>query len=158
MPADVRLGVVHEDVAVAARRHLPNVEIVVIDSLSSFFTETRDDLDGLIIPAEEGAAWNVLYPEHAVVVPKPVVRRPVGMAVRMHDADWLHFLDRWLDFERLDGSLDRLRVYWVEGGGTREATAPLVRAARRAALASLAGPLLGLFGIGRLTTVALGAV
>ncbi len=42
------------------------------------------------------------------------------MAVRVHDADWVHFLDRWLDFERLDGSLDRLRVYWVEGGGTQK--------------------------------------
>jgi ABC-type amino acid transport substrate-binding protein len=120
MPADMRLGVVYEDVAVAARRHLPNVQIVVIDSIASFFSENPNDLDGLIIAGEEGAAWNVLYPEHAVVVPQPIVQRPVGMAVRLTDADWLRFLDRWLDFERLDGSLGRLRAYWIEGGGTQK--------------------------------------
>ena len=94
--------------------------MVLVDSTRAYFLADPSDLDGLIIAAEEGAAWNVLYPEHAVVVPKPIVQRPVGMAVRSSDADWLRFLDRWLDFERLDGSLDRLRVYWVEGGGAKE--------------------------------------
>ena len=120
MPAGLRLGAIHADVVVAARRQLPNVEVVLVDSTRAYFLADPSDLDGLIIAAEEGAAWNVLYPEHAVVVPKPIVQRPVGMAVRSSDADWLRFLDRWLDFERLDGSLDRLRVYWVEGGGAKE--------------------------------------
>jgi hypothetical protein len=120
MPPGLRLGAVHEDVAVAVRRELPSTEVVVMDSIRSYFEGTRSDLDGLIIAAEEGAAWNVLYPEHAVVVPKPIIQRPVGMAVRSADEDWLRFLDLWLDFERLDGSLDRLRIYWVEGGGTKD--------------------------------------
>ena len=55
-----------------------------------------------------------------VVVPKPIVQRPINMAVRSTDGDWLRFLDRWLDFERLDGSPERLRSYWVEGGGTQK--------------------------------------
>ncbi len=120
MPAGLRLGAIHADVVAAAQRQLPSVEVVLVDSIRSYFLGDTNDLDGLIIAAEEGAAWNVLYPEHAVVVPKPIVQRPVGMAVRSSDADWLRFLDHWLDFERLDGSLDRLRVYWVEGGGAKE--------------------------------------
>jgi Na+/H+-dicarboxylate symporter/ABC-type amino acid transport substrate-binding protein len=120
MPPDLRLAVVYEDLAAAARRQLPNTEIVVIDSFRSFFDRSHEDLTGLIIAAEEGAAWNVLYPEHAVVVPKPIVQRPVGMAVRSTDLEWLRFLDGWLEFERLDGSLDRLRTYWIEGGGTKK--------------------------------------
>ncbi len=119
MQEGVRLGAVAEDIAVAARRQLPNVEVVAIDSIRSYFDGTDTDLDGLLIAAEEGAAWNVLYPQYAVVVPKPVVQRPVGMGVRISDADWLTFLNRWLDFERLDGSLDRLHIYWIEGGGTK---------------------------------------
>jgi ABC-type amino acid transport substrate-binding protein len=119
MPPEMRLGVVHEDFAVAARRNLPNVDIVEIESFRAFFTGKADGLDGLIMAAEEGAAWNVLYPEYAIVVPEPIVRRPVAMAVRTRDEGWLRVLDRWLDYERLDGSLDRLRTYWVEGGGTR---------------------------------------
>jgi ABC-type amino acid transport substrate-binding protein len=114
------LGVAYDDFASTTQRLLPRVEIVRIDSIRSFFAENADDLDGLIISAEEGAAWNVLYPEHAVVVPRPVLQRPVGMAVRLADSEWLGFLNRWLDFERMDGSLQRLRTYWVEGGGTQQ--------------------------------------
>ena len=120
MPPDLRLAVVYEDFAVAARRQFPNAEIVVINSYSSFFNRSNDDRTGLIIAAEEGAAWNVLYPEHTVVVPKPIVQRPVSMAVRSTDLEWLRFLNGWLEFEQLDGSLDRLRTYWIEGGGTKE--------------------------------------
>ena len=120
LPANLRLGALHEDVVAAARRRMPKVEIKQIDSISSFFQGAHPDLDGLLIPAEEGAVWNVLYPEHTVIVPEPVLRRPIGMAVRSGDVEWLSFLDRWLDFERLEGSLDRLHAYWVQGGGTQE--------------------------------------
>ncbi len=120
MPADLRLGTVHEDVAIAVQHHFPNITTVVIDSPKSYFTGARSDLDGLIIAAEEGSAWSVLYPAFAVVVPRPRVQRPVGMAVRSSEDDWIRFLDRWLDFERLDGSIDELRVYWIEGGGTKQ--------------------------------------
>jgi Na+/H+-dicarboxylate symporter/ABC-type amino acid transport substrate-binding protein len=116
----LRLGAVHEDVSAAARRQLPNIEMVVVDSIRSYFAGEREDLDGLVMAAESAAAWNILYPRHTVVVPQPIIQRPVGMAVRLSDDQWLRFLDRWLDFERLDGSLERLRVYWVEGGGTKQ--------------------------------------
>lgn len=118
--AGTHLGALHEDMVIAARNLLPHVEVVPVDSPRSFFTGARHDLSGLVMAAQEGAAWTVLYPEYTVVVPRPLVRKPVGMAIRTGDADWLHFLDRWLDYERLDGALDRLRIYWVEGGGTQQ--------------------------------------
>jgi Na+/H+-dicarboxylate symporter/ABC-type amino acid transport substrate-binding protein len=115
-----RLGVVQRDLAVAARRKLSQVTIVDIDSAKDFFDGNRFELDGLLIAAEAGAAWNVLYPEHAIVVPTPIVQRPVGMAAAPGESDWVRFLDRWLEFHRLDGTFDRLHAYWVEGGGTVE--------------------------------------
>lgn len=118
--SNLRLAVVQQDLANAARRHFPNIDVVVIDSYHSFFDGTTSGVDGLIMPAEEGAAWNVLYPEYAVIVPKPAIRRPVAMAVRSEELEWRGLLDGWLEFERLDGSLDDLRAYWVEGGGTKE--------------------------------------
>lgn len=120
IPPDVRLAVIQEDIAVAARRVLPNAEIIVIDSIKSFFDENDVELDGLIIAAEEGSAWNILHPDYSVVIPTPVVQRPVSMAVRHGDIEWLRFMDRWLDFERMDGSITELRRYWIEGYGTRE--------------------------------------
>lgn len=118
-PADLRLGAVYEDVASDARRRLPNAEIIDVDSFEDFFAG-KHDLDGMLIAAEEGAAWNVLHPEYAVVVPEPVTTRPVAMLARVSDPEWLRFLDGWVEFERMDGSLKRLRDYWIQGGGTQQ--------------------------------------
>ncbi|WP_168205198.1 cation:dicarboxylate symporter family transporter [Bythopirellula goksoeyrii] len=120
MPTTLRLGVVYKDMAVVARRKLPDAEIVVIDSIGSFFDQNQQNLDGLIMAAEEGATWNVLYPEHTVVTPRPIVRRPVAMAVRPDDVQWVRFLDGWLEFERLDGAVDSLRSFWIEGDGAKQ--------------------------------------
>ena len=119
-PSMQRFGAVQSDSAKNIRRTYPSVEVVVVDSLQSFFEGNVDDLDGLIMSAEEGAAWNVLYPDHTVVLSEPAIHRPVGLAVHRHDSDWVRFLDRWIDFERMDDTLGRLRKYWVEGGGTND--------------------------------------
>ncbi len=92
----------------------------MVDSIQAFFEGKRQDLDGLILPAEEGAAWNVLYPNHSVVIPTPPIHRPVGLAVRKNDGEWVRLLDRFLDFEEMDGTLKQLRKYWVEGEGTKD--------------------------------------
>ena len=47
------------------------------------------------------------------ITPPPTYQKAVGF--KPDDK-----IDRWLDFERLDGSLDRLRAYWIEGGGARK--------------------------------------
>ena len=86
----------------------------------AFFEGKRQDLDGLIIPAEERAAWNALYPNHSGVIPTPPIHRPVGLAVRKNDGEWVRLLDRFLDFEEMDGTLKQLRKYWVEGEGTKD--------------------------------------
>lgn len=121
IPDSVRkLGTDELDAAKQARLRHPDVEFEVVDSIEEFFRGNRQDLDGLILPAEEGAAWNVLYPEHSVVIPTPQIHRPVGLAVRKGDSEWVRLLDRFLDFEEMDGTLRQLREYWVEGGGTKD--------------------------------------
>lgn len=117
---ELRLAVQTGDLATAGEQIFPNIEFVTIDSYRSYFDGTAGDLDGLVIPAEEGAAWTVLYPGYTVVIPKPATGRPIGMAVRLEDQEWRNYLDRWLDFERLDGDLDRQQSYWIEGNGAKE--------------------------------------
>lgn len=116
----LRLAVAYEDLLRPAERQVPNAEIVLVDSIADFFVGDRGELDGLIMQAEEGAAWNVLYPEFSVVVPRPVIQRPVAFAVRSEDRQLSEFMNRWIDFERLDGTLERLRAYWIEGEGARK--------------------------------------
>ncbi|MGB1815520.1 MAG: ABC transporter substrate-binding protein, partial [Rubripirellula sp.] len=115
-----KLGTDELDAAKQARLRHPEVEFEVVDSIEAFFRGNREDLDGLILPAEEGAAWNVLYPEHSVVIPTPQIHRPVGLAVRKNDGEGVRLLDRFLDFEEMDGTLQKLREYWVEGEGTKD--------------------------------------
>jgi ABC-type amino acid transport substrate-binding protein len=116
---DLRLAVVGEELSRAADRQLPEAEIVPFPSVGDFFHKPHPDVDGLIIAAEEAAAWTMLNPEYTAVIPRPEVRRPVAMAIRLGDEEWGRFLDRWIEFERSDGVLKQLREYWVEGGGTR---------------------------------------
>jgi hypothetical protein len=42
------------------------------------------------------------------------------MGARASDQEWLRFLDGWVEFERVDGSLELLRDYWIAGGGTQQ--------------------------------------
>lgn len=113
-----RLAVISEDLAAAAKHEFPSANVSVIDSYEAFFESQQDEFDGLLISAEEGAVWNVLHPDFTTVIPTPVLKRPVGFAVRLNDSEWNDFLDNWIEFERLDGSFDRLRKYWIEGDGT----------------------------------------
>ncbi|MEM7316987.1 MAG: ABC transporter substrate-binding protein, partial [Planctomycetota bacterium] len=120
VPDQVSFAVVTEDMARTVRRRVPTANVVVIDSVRDYFAGNHEQIDALVMPAESAAAWNILYPRHIVITPEPIMQRPVGMAVRLSDTQWLRFLDRWLEFEKLDGSIDELRVYWVQGGGTKE--------------------------------------
>jgi ABC-type amino acid transport substrate-binding protein len=114
-----RLGATNADIAAAARVRLPNVEVVEIKTPQIYFEEDRVELDGLVMPAEHAAAWAILYPAYTLVIPEPSVIRPVGFAVSRDDDSWARLIDRWLEFERADGGLERLSIFWIEGGGTQ---------------------------------------
>lgn len=114
----LRLATNHSDITTAAKYYLPDAQIEEIESPRSFFN-SDDQADGILMSAEVGSVWTILYPEHTVVVPQPILRRPVCFAVRSDDTDWLQFLDRWLEFEKSDRTIERLTQYWVQGGGTK---------------------------------------
>ncbi|MCD0462924.1 cation:dicarboxylate symporter family transporter [Roseiconus lacunae] len=116
---EVHLGANHIDVAKSIKRNLGPLRVEVIEPPKQYFTGDRPEIDGMVMAAEIGAVWNILYPNHTVVIPTPRIRRPVSFVVRSEDRAWLKLLDRWIDFERLDGSLDQLEIYWIQGGGTK---------------------------------------
>jgi Na+/H+-dicarboxylate symporter/ABC-type amino acid transport substrate-binding protein len=97
-------------------RYLPTAEIVVLESPREFFESRGEDLDAFVFPAEMGAAWTLLHPEYAVVVPKPdVVSVPAAWAVAQGDLDSAQFLGTWLELKRASGTIDRLFDRWVLG-------------------------------------------
>lgn len=116
----IRLGLVYQDNTEAAITTFPNIDFVTLESYQEFFDGKHPTLDGIVISAEEGAAWSIFHPEYAVAVPSPVFRRPVAMAFRSEDVAWGRMLDQWMKVEKIDGGMDKLRNYWLQGGGVQQ--------------------------------------
>ncbi len=101
-------------------RHLkeqyPRAKLVPIDSLRPFLREQRPDLDAVVYSAEAGSIWTIVYPDFSVAVPRPdVIRFPVAYPVRLGDERMVQFLNHWLELKRADGTLQRLKEYWIQG-------------------------------------------
>jgi ABC-type amino acid transport substrate-binding protein len=95
---------------------LPHDEVEVIGSPREFFEADHGRYDALVIDAESGSAWTILYPRFEVVIPRPdLIKLPVGFAVGPREADLANFLDRWIAVKRGEPRFDRLLRYWIKG-------------------------------------------
>jgi Na+/H+-dicarboxylate symporter/ABC-type amino acid transport substrate-binding protein len=98
------------------REQLPNAEVVVTATPRAFFQGKLSDVDALVISAEAGSAWTLVYPEFSVVVPKPdILTAPAAYAVGKSDDEWLQFVNTWIELKRHDQTIGRLFDYWFEG-------------------------------------------
>lgn len=94
---------------------LPGVELIELDDYKDFFTK-KVEARVLVISAEAGAAWTIIYPEFTVVIPKPVVYRDiVGYAVARDNHLFLTFLNLWLKLMDINGYKQQFYNYWIEG-------------------------------------------
>ncbi|HYV56084.1 MAG TPA: cation:dicarboxylase symporter family transporter [Candidatus Nitrosopolaris sp.] len=118
----LRLALVSDEYYEAKLRAvLPHVEIVRIDAAKRFFQGGGLGLDGLVVPAEIGEAWTLIYPEYTVVRPSRL-RAPIAFGTAREDADFRNFLDTWILLKREDGTIDALRRYWIDGLDDRAKT------------------------------------
>lgn len=98
------------------RRYLPAAETVTFEEPGEFFGPRGEELDALLLSAEQGAAWTLLHPEYSVVVPKPdVVSIPAAWSAALGDAETVRFLGSWFELKRAGGALARLYERWVLG-------------------------------------------
>jgi Na+/H+-dicarboxylate symporter/ABC-type amino acid transport substrate-binding protein len=73
-------------------------------------------LDAIVLPAERGSAWTLIYPAYSVVVPEPgVVKVPLAYPIAQHGQVFATFINTWIDLKRKDGTLDALYRYWILG-------------------------------------------
>ena len=64
-------------------------------------------IDAMLLPAERGSAWTLMYPQYRVVVPGPdPIHVPLGFPIGKRDARFAHFVDTWITLKRKDGTLD----------------------------------------------------
>jgi len=113
----LRLGVVNDETLVRlVERRLPKAEAIDILRVAAFFEAETPPTDGLIISAEAGSAWTLIYPEFQVVLPfREGTAWPLGYATAPGDDEFLRFLDLWIDLMRDMGFVSRLRDHWILG-------------------------------------------
>jgi len=77
------------------RSYLPNVEVVEVDSIREFFETNKNGLDALIMAAESGSAWSLMYPKFQPVVPVPdVAKLPLAYPVAGGDREFAEFISQ----------------------------------------------------------------
>jgi hypothetical protein len=116
----IRLGVVGEKRAEAVKRFLPNTGVVLLETYREFFTANPKGVHALVISAEAGSAWTIIYPSYSVVVPEPHIKAHAGLVMHLGDSDFGDFVDDWLKLKKTSGYIDKLYDKWILGKGEEQ--------------------------------------
>ena len=110
------------------RSLLPNAEFVRIEYNGDYFrpqpttAENALDLDALLISAESGSAFTILYPDYQVVIPdRRTVSLPLFYAISNNDVEMRDFLEHWLRLRKDDGTMDEYYNHWILGQNPTDA-------------------------------------
>jgi Na+/H+-dicarboxylate symporter len=99
-----------------ARDIVPHAELVPVQSIRSFFENRQEPLDALILTAEAGSAWSLLYPNYTVAIPYPkVIAVPLAYPVALGDHDLVKYLNAWVELKQKDGTFKQVYDYWILG-------------------------------------------
>ena len=112
---NARVGVVGESRAKSVKRYLPNSDVVFLETYSDFFTDNPKGVDALVISAEAGSAWTILYPAYSVVVPEPHLKANAAFAMPLAALDFEGLVNDWLHMNRTSGIIDKLYNKWILG-------------------------------------------
>ncbi len=96
--------------------YLPNAELIEIDSLRLFFETNPHQLDAVVLDAERGSAWTLLYPRFKAVVPLPTIFKiPLAYPVAGRDREFADFLSQWIRLKKGSGEFKQLYDHWILG-------------------------------------------
>ena len=116
-------------------RELAPRAVIRIQSLDKPILPITDpSVDAVFLPAERGAAWTLMFPEYAVVVPGPEpIGVPLAFPIGKRDERFARFLNTWIALKRKDATLDAAYKRWILGQDVA-AREPLVDHSQRTAL------------------------
>ena len=96
--------------------YLPNAQIIELDSMRLFLESNPYQLDAVVLDAERGSAWTLLYPRFKAVVPLPNVSKiPLAYPVAGRDAQFAKFLSQWIRLKKDSGEFKQLYEHWILG-------------------------------------------
>ena len=98
------------------RELLPRA-VIKVESQDNLHLPIADThVDALLLPAERGSAWTLMYPEYSVVVPGPdPIRVPLAYPIGKRDERFASFINTWIALKRKDGTLDAAYKHWILG-------------------------------------------
>ena len=120
--ADLRIGFVDLSLGFVdrLRSKLPNAELVDLGTNRSFFEGAWRETDALLISAESGAAYMLLYPDFEAVVPEGIRSSlPLFYAVGARDREMREFLEHWIGLRKGDGTFEDHYERWILGRTAR---------------------------------------
>jgi Na+/H+-dicarboxylate symporter len=95
---------------------LPNAEFVDFETPRPFFRGEMQEVDALLMAAEGGSAWSLIYPQYAVAAPfGEKLRVPMAYGLPNDQPRWQGYIDSWVELNRRNGSIDLFFRYWVLG-------------------------------------------
>lgn len=71
--------------------------------------------DALLMTAEKGSAWTILYPDYALFIPEKQYKDLIAYALPQDDILFLEYVNFWLTLKKINGDIDRLYEYWIRG-------------------------------------------
>jgi Na+/H+-dicarboxylate symporter len=114
---NVRIAVPDVSAFVEKLRSLvPAAEVVTFRKAADLFGDRSKELDAILLPAERGSVWTLIYPEYCVVVPQPGVSRiPLAYVIARHDQSLANMVNTWIELKKRDGTIAALYDYWILG-------------------------------------------
>lgn len=117
---NITLGTVGTGRSINVKRYLPNTEVVQLETYSEFFTNNPKGVDALVISAEAGSAWTILYPSYSVVVTEPHIKANAAFAMPLGDSSLGDFINNWLQLKKTSGFINKLYEKWVLGKSDKQ--------------------------------------
>ncbi|MEM9643565.1 MAG: cation:dicarboxylase symporter family transporter [Planctomycetota bacterium] len=100
---------------------LPNAKLIEIKNNGDYFRDRSLGLNGLLISAESGSTFTLMYPSYEVVIPEPLsVQVPLFYAIADRDSDMKDLLEHWMSLRKKDGTASEYYDHWVLGKTTEE--------------------------------------
>ena len=102
-------------------RAFPLAEVVTIQSPREFFVNPALGADAMLISAESGSAWTLIYPGFTPVIPQPQAYRvPLAYPVAAHDNAFADFMSQWIELKSASPQYTQMYDYWIFGRGHQE--------------------------------------
>jgi len=107
--------------AAKLQKRFPLARVVIFKSIREYFVGDGQHADALLLSAEGGSAWCLLYPQFQVVAPRPrVVKQPLAYPIAGDDSELMDYVNHWIEIKRKRGVIRILYDYWILGRGAQK--------------------------------------